>query len=468
MGDRYETTYAGLLQRLTAEGYLTGEAGARVPRILECDPQAIAHAAHEFVRWIIRRGRLNVVQGGLEPAGGALVAADGSRGLRFVLPALSLKEPGLLRPTLDPSLGPPPELSAPETWRLFNRISCEMLTSVRRAADVRAVTNGLLDLSRELLAVPAALFSARNLPIPGGIARGPQALILGSGAEVTAGAAASADHSTTLPPVWNEWIRRAAESPDSSLLLHDFARLPAERRPAGEGSAVLLPLAAQDPTWTGVLAAVSDRREWFDEERLARARLLLAHVRRTVTYAMQLQSVVSLDFLTGAYNRGFFEDQVLRTLAGATRRHQSFALLIIDIDDFKVFNTRLGYDAGDAVLRSIAQALRRTLRSTDVLARYGGEEFAAILAPPVSASEARQIGERLREAAANAAVAVPNLAGERQGVTVTVSVGGALFPGDGRVRDELWSQANQMLLAAKNAGKNRVCFPSSTPSSDAS
>ena len=56
---------------------------------------------------------------------------------------------------------------------------------------------------------------------------------------------------------------------------------------------------------------------------------------------------------------------------------------------------------------------------------------------------------------------------ERQGVsvsvTVTVSVGGALFPGDGRVRDELWSQANRMVLAAKSAGKNRVCFPASTP-----
>jgi diguanylate cyclase (GGDEF)-like protein len=208
--------------------------------------------------------------------------------------------------------------------------------------------------------------------------------------------------------------------------------------------------------------AVSPEPFAFGAEQVARMRLFAPQFRRQLTHALLLQTVISHDFLTRIYNRAFFEDQLARTLAAAARRQQDFALLIADIDDFRAFNSLHGYDAGDQVLRSVAESCKGVLRTTDVLARYGGEEFVAILAPPVSRTEALQVAERLRAAVERLRVDVPTLEpeglGARVNVPVTVSVGGAIFPADGSSRDALWTAANAMLLAAKRQGKNRVRF----------
>ena len=467
MRERIDTTYAGLLTRLSEGGYLTDEEQARVPRILAEAPETQAFAAHELLRRLLRSGRLVLHDGRSEHPASAITAADERRGLLFVLPPLRVRESGVLHPPLDPTLGAPPALRPEESLRLFNRVGRELLSSIHAAADLKTIAIGVLDMLRELLDVPAALASGRALPLPGGVARGPRNLILGTGvAAASPRAEPPADSPLGLPPGWEYWVRRAAESDTHGLYLCDFRELD-HPLPVSEGSALLLPLRSSEPQWEAVLAAVSPRPCWFDEERLARARLLRGHAGRMLSYAIRLQTVISVDFLTGVNNRSYFVDQFVRALAGATRRHQSFALLIVDIDDFRSFNSRHGYDAGDVVLGTIARALQHTLRATDVLARYGGEEFAVILAAPVTAAEARQIGERLRLAVENLPVAVPTLAGGSQQVAVTVSIGGALFPADGRVRDELWHRANQMLLKAKASGKNRIHFPDEEDSAQA-
>ena len=450
MRERSTISYAGLLQRLRDEGYLAPAESSRVERLLaDPSPERIALGAHEIVRWLVRSGRLRVRHGDPRHPLAGLTVADEQRGLLFVFPGLAPEEAGVCRPPLEPSFGPPPDFSREEVWALFERLSRQALSSVDRAADLRVVVIQILDSLREFLELPTALLFSAGLSIPGGIARGPR---LSAARE--------------LPPAWSYWAQRVRESRDgSAIYLHDFQALPPEQRPAPEGSALLLRLEIDGLPGEAVLAGVAGEPGWFHEGRLARLRVLAAHFRRLFAYALRLQASISIDSLTGIYNRAFFEDQLRRTLAGASRQRQGCALLIVDIDDFKSFNQRFGYDAGDEVLCQVAQGLKRALRTTDILARYGGEEFAVLLMPELAAATATQIGERLRAAIERLEVGVPTLAGTTQAVRVTVSIGGAFFPQDGLGRDALWSQANRMLLEAKAAGKNCVRCSWSRPAS---
>ncbi len=103
------------------------------------------------------------------------------------------------------------------------------------------------------------------------------------------------------------------------------------------------------------------------------------------------------DRLTGIYNRGAFDDRLQSELSASRRRGTPLALLLFDIDHFKRLNDTHGHQAGDAVIRAVAQSAQATVRAEDVLARYGGEEFAVILRA-VSARSAIVMGERLRVA----------------------------------------------------------------------
>ncbi|MBD3236993.1 MAG: diguanylate cyclase [Candidatus Eisenbacteria bacterium] len=321
---------------------------------------------------------------------------------------------------------------------------------MEQSTDLRSVVLGICDLARRLLEAPAALFLSRDLPIPGAIARGPGALIL-------APEEGPGDRST-LPRAWAPWIDELHRGPPHILSLPDFRLLPPARRPRPTGAALLAPCIGEEPAWRASLVLPAGAAYWFTDQRLARLRRLLPYLRSQLVYAAQLRGVVSFDYLTQIYNRAFFIDHLERMLDGARRTGQRFGLLIIDIDDFRSFNSRYGYDAGDAVLRAVAAALEGVLRSTDVLARYGGEEFVAVLAPELTRGEARGIGERLRGAIAALRIPVPHLGGGSREVHVTVSIGGALFPDDGPGRDGLFQAANRRLLAAKRGGKNRVLF----------
>lgn len=225
-----------------------------------------------------------------------------------------------------------------------------------------------------------------------------------------------------------------------------------------DGSMLLLGLGDEGTGWRGLLVLRHSDREHFTQERTALALLVSQHFQQLLSTSIRLQGLIFYDFLTGIYNRSYFEEQMEREIAVADRRGQSMALIIIDIDDFKSFNTRYGYEGGDRVLATVACVLKSALRNTDTLARYGGEEFAAILAPPVSREEARIIAERLRAAVADEPLAVRSLDGTSVSERVTVSLGGALYPECGRALRELWNGANRLLLDAKARGKNQVRF----------
>lgn len=158
----------------------------------------------------------------------------------------------------------------------------------------------------------------------------------------------------------------------------------------------------------------------------------------------------STDALTQVMNRAAFStlvDAYLTEVHAADRPHG--ALLIIDADDFKAVNDRYGHDRGDEALIAIAQSIRTTVRTPDLVGRLGGEEFGVFL-PGASREQAEAIAERIR-------VSVTDAQFNPDGTPhhLSVSVGGAVFEQTLPFAD-LFRLADQQLYAAKQRGRNRV------------
>jgi two-component system cell cycle response regulator len=167
-----------------------------------------------------------------------------------------------------------------------------------------------------------------------------------------------------------------------------------------------------------------------------------------------MQRQASTDDLTGLYNHRFLIDYLSQQVALAERLHTPLAILVIDLDHFKRVNDTHGHPVGDAVLNGFAQTLVGSIRRADLAARYGGEEFIVVMSN-TSAADARHVAEKIRGAAE--AMLVP-IEGGRNGVTVSVSVGGAAYPEDTGTAAELLATADAALYDAKHGGRNRVCM----------
>lgn len=158
------------------------------------------------------------------------------------------------------------------------------------------------------------------------------------------------------------------------------------------------------------------------------------------------------DGLTGLPNRRHFDRSLSEMLARATRRRQSFSLVLIDVDQFKRFNDTHGHLAGDGCLAAVGKAMAQTIRGTDVIARYGGEEFALLL-PETGKDAARALTENLRRAIA--AVDLSHLPGSP--ASVTASLGIASKSADEITSaEQLIACADEALYAAKHEGRDCV------------
>ncbi|HVF50709.1 MAG TPA: sensor domain-containing diguanylate cyclase [Pyrinomonadaceae bacterium] len=207
----------------------------------------------------------------------------------------------------------------------------------------------------------------------------------------------------------------------------------------------------------GVLMVRSDNqaRVWEQNEILL-MQTVADQVAVAVNHARlfaRVQQEALTDGLTGCFNRRSFELQLERDLHLATRTRQPVSLIMLDIDEFKRVNDTHGHDAGDLVLRALADALRDELRGVDTAARYGGEEFAVIL-PQAGMEGALLVAERLR-----ARIEATEVSGVG---CVTASFGIATFPLHAGSRDTMVTTADRALYEAKNTGRNRVCTPHDT------
>jgi two-component system cell cycle response regulator len=154
------------------------------------------------------------------------------------------------------------------------------------------------------------------------------------------------------------------------------------------------------------------------------------------------------DPLTGLGNRRLGERELEQLVALATRHSHALAVIEVDVDGFKQVNDAHGHDAGDHVLREVAERLADTLRGGDMIARWGGEEFVAML-PDTGPEGARRGAERLRAAIADAPFQIG-----RSPIELTVSVGWADWRGEDA--SELMLRVDRALYQAKSAGRNTV------------
>jgi diguanylate cyclase (GGDEF)-like protein len=157
-----------------------------------------------------------------------------------------------------------------------------------------------------------------------------------------------------------------------------------------------------------------------------------------------------VDSLTGLANRRSLEESLRSELARATRFTDTVCVVLADLDDFKRVNDQYGHAAGDEVLIAFAEALRKTVRESDVAGRWGGEEFALVL-PGTDAAGGARLAERARAAIESRRVKMPN--GDI--CRVTASFGVASFP-ESHELGEILAAADSALYAAKHEGKNRV------------
>lgn len=166
--------------------------------------------------------------------------------------------------------------------------------------------------------------------------------------------------------------------------------------------------------------------------------------------------LAATDGLTGLFNYRHFKKVFAEELARARRYDKSLALIMLDIDDFKLFNDIYGHPVGDKVLVGVANIISETLRDCDFVFRYGGEEFIAIL-PEAELSEAMAAAERVRQLIATES---HRYLDERVQNSVTASLGVAVYPRDGLTLETLLKAVDELLYVAKRQGKNKVyCVP---------
>ncbi len=158
------------------------------------------------------------------------------------------------------------------------------------------------------------------------------------------------------------------------------------------------------------------------------------------------------DALTGLPNRSSLMTHLGHQIFAARRSDAQLALLFIDVDHFKRVNDSLGHMAGDALLQTLALRITEALRTTDVVARFGGDEFVVVLPRTLQRMDVEEVAEKLL-----AAIEVPFCVEGRQ-MSVTPSIGIAVFPHDGHTADELIKNADTAMYAAKSRGRANYQF----------
>ncbi len=172
------------------------------------------------------------------------------------------------------------------------------------------------------------------------------------------------------------------------------------------------------------------------------------------------QQAARTDSKTGLLTVGFWREAADRELERARRLAEPLGVLMLDLDHFKSFNDRMGHLVGDQVLRAVADELRSQTRPYDLVGRFGGEEF-VILLPGVGIAQVEHIADRIRERISQLRVLVDGPHGRPVMVGgISVSIGAAVRPDDGDGVNRLLQASDGALLAAKAAGRDRVCLAS--------
>jgi two-component system, cell cycle response regulator len=204
----------------------------------------------------------------------------------------------------------------------------------------------------------------------------------------------------------------------------------------------------------GVLAVACERRAFTtsDMDLVASTAEQISLALERYRFLAVVQRQASTDDLTGLYNHRFLVDSLDQQVALAERLGAPLAILMLDIDHFKLLNDTHGHQAGDLALSTFARTLISNVRRADLAARYGGEEFAVVM-PNTSVAEAFMVAEKIRLAVAATDVTLPG----GDAVRLTVSIGVAAYPENAGSTGELFNLADAALYRAKRTGRQRTC-----------
>lgn len=174
----------------------------------------------------------------------------------------------------------------------------------------------------------------------------------------------------------------------------------------------------------------------------------------------RMKRVGLTDVLTGVNNRRFFDQRLKEEVSSAQRHVSSLSCLFFDVDHFKQVNDTYGHHAGDIVLKEVAELIRSSLRTGDVLARYGGEEFSALLSK-TSTNKAYEIAERIRSNIEQKKFKID----KGRTIKITISIGMSTYIPDMNnnttpdIGQKLVGEADANLYQAKRSGRNKVVTP---------
>lgn len=172
----------------------------------------------------------------------------------------------------------------------------------------------------------------------------------------------------------------------------------------------------------------------------------------------QISFMAYHDKLTGLPNRALFFDRLSQAMSQARRSHHHVALLFMDLDGFKPVNDMHGHEAGDAVLKMVAQRLLACLRAVDTVARLGGDEFAIIIGELDNPAEVERIAEQILQAFSQ-----PMVLPDGEECTVGSSIGISIYPDNGDEMDSLLAAADAAMYDSKHKGKNTYTYFGGAP-----
>ncbi|MBH0209777.1 MAG: GGDEF domain-containing response regulator [Nitrospira sp.] len=177
---------------------------------------------------------------------------------------------------------------------------------------------------------------------------------------------------------------------------------------------------------------------------------------RAIRYAIErkraeerLTHLAQYDHLTGLVNRTLFRDRLIHAMARSKRLQQPMGLMLLDLDRFKAVNDTMGHDAGDQLLKAVADRLRECVREVDTVARMGGDEFTIILEALSHEDDITTVARRITKSLTEPFPL------ENQRVSIGVSIGITVYPLDDHEIDDLLRHADAAMYRAKRLGRNR-------------